>query len=459
MVTDSYLQFKAKLELALGFRQAGQGNRTNGQSHVSRALDLCPSLVEEIELLIPDWVMNQTWASPIDLAHVSLDVLPSDVVRAGHLRQHVLSQVHVAQAFEEYCAGRRARVAQHVFSGLRYDPSILRNRGFRSILVKSFLNHRAADLKPAATPPDPDESVPASIVGRLETTIGRAISNIERITTTKRRIYLIQAGERECILHLLEGGKDVLERRLALLERVRAVGVPAPAPLGSSLSLPAADHDPGWLLEERMVGSFFEPWNMSQTDQLKVVADLGRQLRRLHSVKVTGFGPILSAKLDAPYPTFDAWLSSWQEAVVRSCLAGAISELMLPTLGRAYRFLQGAYRGVPVLCHCELSSGNILTNEGFVSALIDWESAAGTDPAWDVANLFTTMSRSWYPTQDRLMLATFVQAYRPDDPDGFCRRVIAHRLLFVAGAITWLKQYGDEYYRRLTSILSDTKLQ
>ena len=449
--------FLAKLYLALSIRKSGLGDLVGARQYAAEAIKLSPSLAGQLEEVIPDMAMNQTLGSPLTLVQIALKNLPGELAKSSRLRQRVLGKLHVAQAFNDYDLGHRAEARQHVFSGLRNDPSFLRNRGVLTVLARSFLNHPTADLKSTSIPHDFHESIPDSVVGAIEVALGCAIDNVERITTTKQRIYLIRAGEREYVLRILEGKKDVLERKIAIAKCVRAAGIPAPAPLVSSLAQPIGDHDPGWLLEEKMVGSFFEPWNMAQTDQLKIVADLGRCLRQLHSIKVRKFGPILSAQLDAPYPTIDAWLSSRQEAAAKACLTGAISETMLPTLAEAYHFVQEAYSGAPVLCHCELSSGNILMAGGRISALIDWESAAGNDPAYDVANLFTTMGRSWYPTQDHSMLTTFLQTYQPDEPDNFYRRVIAHRLLFIAGAITWLRQYGDEYYRVLIRIMSDAK--
>jgi thiamine kinase-like enzyme len=140
---------------------------------------------------------------------------------------------------------------------------------------------------------------------------------------------------------------------------------------------------------------------------------------------------------------------------VQAFIGGIIPESLGPALDAAYRFLLKTYLGPPVLCHCELSNGNVFHADGRVTALIDWESATGADPAFDVAVFMTAMSSYWYPRQTGPMLAVFVQAYKPDDPENFYRRVIAHQLLFIAGAIAWLRQYGDDYYRQLLSILND----
>jgi thiamine kinase-like enzyme len=461
MATDTSSQFSAKLELALGFRQVVQGDRANGQRHVSQALEKCPTLVGEIRHLIPDWVMNMDSGgeSLIDQAHILLDVLPGNITGAGHLRRQVLSRMHLALAFEEYHKGHRSHIAKYILKGICYEPSELRNKGILSILMRSFLMQQTTDLHFEFTLENLSENIPNSLVNAIETAVKCRISNVERITNTKRKIYLIQAGKQEYILHLLTGGRDVLERKIVIANLVRETGIPVPAPLASSLSLPTAVDDPNWLLEEKMQGSSFLPWNMSQAEQLEAIAELGQYLRKLHNIRVQGFGQISSLKLDAPYPTFNTWLNKEQEAIAKACFMGDIPETTVLTLDGAYRFLQETYLEPPVLCHCELSFGNVLVTGGRVDALIDWESASGTDPAYDVAIFFATIGSYWYPMHDHSMLDAFMQAYGPDDPDNFYRRVIAHRLLFIASALTWIRrEYGDKQYHLLKSIMSETSL-
>jgi aminoglycoside phosphotransferase (APT) family kinase protein len=287
------------------------------------------------------------------------------------------------------------------------------------------------------------------------------MDSVERITSgsSGNRIYLVRSGEQPYILRLL--AKGAVEKRIAIVERVLAAGVPTPAILASD-SVSVGGRDLSWLLEEWVPGSWFRPSTMSYADQLSAVADLGRYLRRLHSIKAGGFGRISSARLEAPYRTLAAWLDSRQQAISQACFRGAIPETTLRALDGADHLLRRTYAGLPVLGHGDLADCNVLVAGGRVSAIIDWESITGTDPAYDIAVFWTDMGYYWYPMEDRQMLDALLQAYSADEPDDFRRRVIAHRVLLVAtevcGFIDEEDTYHRHYYRMYQAIMADAGL-
>lgn len=454
MATTPSSKFSAELELALGFRQVLRGELADGQRAISQALETCPILENEIRHLIPDWVMYGGTKSPIDQAHTLLDILPDNITRENHLRRHVLGQVNLAMAFEAYNQGHRSHVVQYILSGLYYAPHKLNNKGIQSIFAKTLLNRKTIGLHSESTEKNHTEKIPDPIVEAIETTLNCHINYTERIISSKRKIFLVRAGGQEFILHFLEDGKDAIARKIAIANLVRENGVPAPTPLVSSLSHAETVPDANWALEEKMSGSSFVPWNISSPDQINIVTELGRYLRQLHRIRVKGFGPVSSSGLDTPFPTLSSWLDRKQEVIAKAIFMGDIPEAMLPVLNEAYHYIQRIYTEPPVLCHCELTDNNILVSGGHISALIDWEGVTGNDPAYDVAVFLTNMSLYWYPTQEQTILDTFLQAYKPDDIDNFVCRVKAHRLFFIAGEISWLKQNSDAYCHLLTSIMN-----
>jgi aminoglycoside phosphotransferase (APT) family kinase protein len=241
--------------------------------------------------------------------------------------------------------------------------------------------------------------------------------------------------------------------KVTVLERIRAVGLPAPAILASDYS-PTMDREPGWLLEEWKPGSF-HPGEMSHAEILATVADLGRHLRRLHTINTKGFGQIISGELDTPYQTFEAWLDQSYYSVIETCAVGAVSEATLPVLEGAYRLLCKSFAGPPVLCHGDLSSGNLLFDEGQLMGIIDWEFASGGDPAYDLAVFLTNVSPFWHTAQDEIMSA-LLQAYGANGSDNFYNRVLAHRTLFAATELVKpVHRSNPKYLDACRSILLD----
>ena len=459
-ITTSERPFLAELYFSFFLRKSGLGDTEAARWYIAEAIRLSPLLVGRLEELVADWSVNQTCGPPLKLAQLVLENLPADLVNSGRLRRRVLAKIHIAQAFDERRRGHAARTRRHVLNAWRYDPTVLKNRGVRAILVRSFLGNQAPALHPIPDCATLNESIPKSVMSGVESVTGCAVDHVERITTGESGggIYVIQAGGQAYILRILKVATGVLEEKIATAERVREVGVPAPAIIASSLSVPMTQDRLAWLLEEWMPGAWFEPSEMPHTQVLSIVADLGRHLRLLHSVRIAGFGPMHSAQIGAPHRTFGAWLDSRRQTIQQACLAGILPETVAQTLDVADRFLRETYSGPPVLCHCELSDGNILVDRGLVSAIIDWDSATGTDPAYDIATFLTTMGEYWYPAEDHLMLRTLLQAYKVEEMEVFYRRVIAHRLLFVASALTSIMQdYGKECCNLWVSILTDAK--
>lgn len=451
--------FLAKPYFAVFLRKCGVGQIEVAREYAVAALRLSPALEGKLEELITDWAVKQTYGPPQALAQVALSNLPDRVTRSGQIRQRILGKINIAKAFDEYQLGRRAQVWQYVFKSLRYDPSSLKNKRVIAILVRSLLNRQARQPQSMPDFIEPDDQIPPFVISGIESALRCSIHSALRITSGESgaRIYLIKTGEREYMLRVLNDGKNVLKAKIHITDRIRAAGVPTPAILASSLSAPNADQTSNWLLEERIPGVWFERSNLSPADELTALADLGLYLRRVHQIQTVGFGLISSASLEAPYNTFEAWLESQQQGIIRACLTGAIPETVLPSLSVADQLLRGTYSGPPVLCHADLSNTNILVEGGRVSAIIDWGDATGTDPAYDIAQFFLDQSRDWYPVQEQSMLATLLEAYGVAEFKDFYYRIIAHRILFIANRMAWLVEkhgYNDIYQKWLSILTS-----
>jgi hypothetical protein len=68
-----------------------------------------------------------------------LQNLPAGAERLAQVRSRVLGNINIGCAFQDYFAGRHSRVVRQVLTGVRYQPSSLKNRGVVSMFLKSLL--------------------------------------------------------------------------------------------------------------------------------------------------------------------------------------------------------------------------------------------------------------------------------------------------------------------------------
>jgi aminoglycoside phosphotransferase (APT) family kinase protein len=218
----------------------------------------------------------------------------------------------------------------------------------------------------------------------------------------------------------------ILSQVVAVIKQVQTVGVPVPSILAHNLPAPDTP-GPAWTIEEWVPGHHFIPRNMLWRDALFAATELGQCLRRLHSIETRGFGMISSEHLEAAHQTFAQWLDVH---ILRRCCALA----MLPaeTLSRieaACQFLGESYQQSPRLCHFDLHAWNLIINKGRLSAMIDWDGVHGCDPAFDVAG-----AHFWFDNEQ--ILTALLQAYAPDEPEIFRRRVMAGVICCAAYLLT-----------------------
>jgi aminoglycoside phosphotransferase (APT) family kinase protein len=162
-------------------------------------------------------------------------------------------------------------------------------------------------------------------------------------------------------------------RAAAVTARLRELGYPAPRYLRVEAE---------WALQEELPGEPLEPWR-------PLPDEIAAELLRLHAYHAEPF----------PDPAIAA--GSWRRVVASSVLSGARSYLRLATLrdhsDRSRELLprcQDAVRRfgerVPELdaiVHWDFTPDNVLTRDGRVSGVIDWEGARRGDPRFDLVTL------------------------------------------------------------------------
>jgi len=396
----------------VGLAQTGRVRAA--QRHIRAAVRILPALVETSELF-PETVIHlaitQYARDELELAELALATLPSDAQALRRWRAHVLARVSCARAFQKHELGDATQARRDMVRAWRYEPALLQNKGTLAVVAKSFS-------------PKTRRVFTAALHAQLETALGQPIGRIKRTSAgTARNTYIIASGARQFVLHFARGavGHMALRRALAVNRIAPTLALTMPQIFASHL--PADVDEPAWTLEEWVEGHPFVPHQIRWGDALMAAAELGRQVRRLHSIPANGFGFVSDEQFTAPYPTFETWLD--EVILTPGQKAGVLPEGAFARVQVACEFLRATAESRPRLCHYDLSPGNVMVNGGQLAAIIDWEAVCGGDPVLDVASF-----NFWIG--DEAVLSALLRGYAPADPVLFEQRVRAGVLVYAA---------------------------
>jgi len=291
-----------------------------------------------------------------------------------------------------------------------------------------------------------DPAFPLSVKAQIERALDTEMTSIVRQTSgIGGRSYLIRSGAGHWIVRIANGSTRKLRKSLLVQKRAGSAGVRVPAIVATQVDVndPA---DYSWIVEEHMRGCEFYPEKMDPNLRKPTSAEIGRQLRLLHTVELNGFGYLTQDLQDAPHTTWAGWIAE-QEARVENALRLAdCRPADIPLIKNAYPTLRHTYVESPRLCHGDFSDDNLLVENGSLVGVIDWESALAGDPANDVAYWFM-----WHG--DLGCLDALLAGYAPTDPSGFRQRVRAHLILLAVNFICWFTERHDprgvEHCRRI----------
>jgi hypothetical protein len=154
-------------------------------------------------------------------------------------------------------------------------------------------------------------------------------------------------------------------------------------------------------------------------------AEVGRRIRRLHEVKLPGFGALADAREDGRVGyllSHDSWTGYLENICADTCrlangsaFAGKVADALAAALEVHSRDLAAVEQGS--LCHGDLKLAHILVDGGRLSGVIDWGDAAVADPLWDIARFAHRADAA----QTDSLLAGY-------DPDGTLAGDLAWRL-------------------------------
>jgi aminoglycoside phosphotransferase (APT) family kinase protein len=263
------------------------------------------------------------------------------------------------------------------------------------------------------------EAIPEQVRQSVAQTLGVPTLAFSRLHggTTDRTFLAAHAG-RQWVLRLEAMPATQLPRAVAAQRLAQSAGVAVPDII--AFSMPSEGSDYCWSLEHFLDGAAFDHAGFHSQAIQEAARDLGRQLRRLHTVEIDGLGMIPHEQL---YP----------HRVERALDVIDASPADRLAIERAYAYIKASRPTTARLCKNDCAGANILVQDDKVTAIIDWEWAWGGDPAWDIAywNLYTT---------DLAGLDFLITGYEPDDPPALRRRVAAQQ---VACTIELISVYSE----------------
>ncbi|MEN9935929.1 MAG: hypothetical protein RLZZ387_2508 [Chloroflexota bacterium] len=177
---------------------------------------------------------------------------------------------------------------------------------------------------------------------------------------TNRRAYRAIDGRRTWVARVEREPALSLLRAIDAQARAHAAGVRVPETIAHG-STATTDGRYVWSVETVVRGRPFVPDTLSTARVLAAATDLGRQLRRLHTVTVDAFGDLLPRPYPV-YPSFDAWAANKARRIAAAvAIAGGRPEAV-PSISAVYAALATWYDGPPFLCkrNCagDIAGGN-----------------------------------------------------------------------------------------------------
>jgi aminoglycoside phosphotransferase (APT) family kinase protein len=284
------------------------------------------------------------------------------------------------------------------------------------------------------------ESIPDELRQGVAQTLGLSMPAFSRLHGgTTDRTFRVSNAERQWVLRVEKMPAAQLPRAVAAQRLAHTAGVAVPDII--AFEVPPEGSGYCWSLEQFLAGAAFDHAKFHSRATQDAARDLGRQLRRLHTVEIDGLGMI---PLEQLYP----------HRVMRALEIINVPAAERLVIERAYAFIQASRPMVARLCKNDCAGANILVQHGWVAGIIDWEWAWGGDPAWDIAywQLHNT---------DAAALDFLIAGYEPDDPPGLRRRVAAQQVACVIELISVFSenvQIFDQQARNAGIRLQQTRL-
>ncbi|MBI2021946.1 phosphotransferase [Candidatus Daviesbacteria bacterium] len=249
---------------------------------------------------------------------------------------------------------------------------------------------------------------------------------LEQYLKTKlRRIEVMQAGANNMVVGARTSeGKQIIIRLAArpdnrfavektVLDALSAKGLPVPKVVALDSSKQII---PGFFCQvtERLPGAPFvapaERTIKRPTDQL--MSQAGATLRQIHETKLPmrGFGLWKNEK-------GEGWFDSWESFILRPFTEDVLKSItdrkwvnpeVVKQVVQIVNSRRQLLRGAPQsLLHGDFNLGNLLTANGRMTGIVDFENVSSGDSLWDFAKFMVHESRNITPTSLRALLSGY----------------------------------------------------
>lgn len=257
---------------------------------------------------------------------------------------------------------------------------------------------------------------------------GQLVVNIVRLSgsVANRDYRLSLADGSQAVMKL--GPANELAREAWACRRLAAMDLPVPSVLAyrtecKSLRAPA--------LILSLVDGYAD-------QDSAVVASAGAMMRRVHDVRLLGFGPLATVDGDwrGQHDSWAAAMAASVEAVPELIAAGVLA----PELGqRAVEFAIGPlvrFNGDGVLLHCDLKEAHLFGVNGVLTGVIDWGDGRVGDPLLDLARM------SMAPA----LFGAFLDGYGSTGSDAHAATLAAYRISWNLDALGYEYRAGGDWF-------------
>ncbi len=390
-----------------------------------------PAHHREIVRVLVDWLMARPPSQRGNLLWRTTDVL-RQIPCGRRLINHLMGEVHHAQAFEAFEQYQPANTLRNALGAVVHSPEARKNRGLWAITARALLRpgalprlHKPID-RPQENAIHAASKVSAALLAEVQSALGQPIvsSRLLKGGFSSDAPYLVYTNTDRYVLRVANG-RDLTflpARRLAELHHVTMPRQVASKPL--------RNETPAWMLQEFLQGESFQDIDVTDTARVEsILVDLAGVLRRLHEIPMLGYGSLVSNDLRTQFDGVQGWLTQLLNMVELGCTRGSVPESSLPVIAQAAASLSQWCTDTPRLCHGDVSGRNVMVNGTRVVGIIDWESACGCDPAWDLANVAFTLGTLYNEASARRLTGIFLDAYQPRQAHALVARIAAHKLI------------------------------
>jgi glycosyltransferase involved in cell wall biosynthesis len=135
--------FMSSIHTGLALRAYARGDLAEGRKSLEASFACLPNPGEQAATfseMLAYYAVNLPIDEPGRFIELIFNYLPPQAEPLKRVRQQVIGDISITQAFLDYSAGRSWNVLQNVLTGTRNRPSWIWNRGVISIFAKSLLN-------------------------------------------------------------------------------------------------------------------------------------------------------------------------------------------------------------------------------------------------------------------------------------------------------------------------------